>query len=157
MISVFGASTFALGGVVRAFWRAFCQLPAVFWGGLFDPGFFYCFFWLFSAACLFFGDFVLGRRPRIFGGIRVWTVAGPVGSFGLFRLREGGHIFTVEEKLELHMTVHKCEIFMHDGAQCHRSRSVTTFLKSGGEGRGSRLAWWRSGLGSCWGSVDGGW
>ena len=36
----------------------------------------------------------------------------------------------LEEKLELHMTVHNCEIFMHDGAPCHRSKIVTTFLKS---------------------------
>ena len=28
------------------------------------------------------------------------------------------------------MTVHNCEIFMHDGAPCHRSKIVTTFLKS---------------------------
>ena len=36
----------------------------------------------------------------------------------------------MKEKLELHMAVHDCEIFMHDGAPCHRAKIVTDFLKT---------------------------
>jgi len=36
----------------------------------------------------------------------------------------------VKEKLELHMAVHNCEIFMHDGAPCHQAKIVTDFLKT---------------------------
>jgi len=36
----------------------------------------------------------------------------------------------MKEKLELHMAVHNCEIFMHDGAPCHRGKIVTDFLKT---------------------------
>ena len=58
------------------------------------------------------------------------------GTAGLFFLPKGvamngqRYLQLLEEKLELHMTVHNCEIFMHDGAPCHRSKIVTTFLKS---------------------------
>jgi len=34
------------------------------------------------------------------------------------------------ELLVMHMTIHRCEIFMHDGAPCHRSRVVNNFLAS---------------------------
>ena len=30
----------------------------------------------------------------------------------------------------LHMVIHKCKIFMQNGAPCHRSKIVTQFLKS---------------------------
>ena len=33
-------------------------------------------------------------------------------------------------KLELHMAVHKCSVFMQDGAPCHRAKIVTQFLKA---------------------------
>ena len=33
----------------------------------------------------------------------------------------------LQEKLQLHMTVHQCDIFMHDGAPCHRIRVVKKF------------------------------
>jgi len=36
----------------------------------------------------------------------------------------------MKEKLELHMAVHNCEIFMHDGALYHRATIVTDFLKT---------------------------
>ena len=31
------------------------------------------------------------------------------------------YVKVLQEKLQLHMTVHQCDIFMHDGAPCHRS------------------------------------
>ena len=36
----------------------------------------------------------------------------------------------LKNKLELHMTVHNCTVFMQDGAPCHRAKIVTQFLKS---------------------------
>ena len=39
------------------------------------------------------------------------------------------YVNVLQEKLQLHMTVHQCDIFMHDGAPCHRSRVVKKFLR----------------------------
>ena len=36
----------------------------------------------------------------------------------------------LKNKLELHMAVHKCSVFMQDGAPCHRAKIVTQFLKA---------------------------
>ena len=36
----------------------------------------------------------------------------------------------LKNKLELHMAVHKCSVFMQDGAPCHRAKIVTQFLKT---------------------------
>ena len=36
----------------------------------------------------------------------------------------------LKNKLELHMAVHNCTVFMQDGAPCHRAKIVTQFLKS---------------------------
>ena len=35
----------------------------------------------------------------------------------------------LKDKLEQYMTIHKCKIFMQDGALCHRPKIVTQFLK----------------------------
>ena len=35
----------------------------------------------------------------------------------------------LQEKLQLHMVVHKCTTFMQDGAPCHISKIVSRFLK----------------------------
>ena len=35
----------------------------------------------------------------------------------------------LKDKLELHMAIHKCKIFMQDGAPCHRSKIVTQFFE----------------------------
>ena len=35
----------------------------------------------------------------------------------------------LQEKLQLHMVVHKCTTFMQDGAPCHGSKIVSEFLK----------------------------
>ena len=34
----------------------------------------------------------------------------------------------LKNKLELHMTVHNCTVFMQHGAPCHRAKNVTQFL-----------------------------
>ena len=36
----------------------------------------------------------------------------------------------LKNKLELHIAVHKCSVFMQDGAPCHRAKIVTQFLKA---------------------------
>ena len=40
------------------------------------------------------------------------------------------YVDLLKDKLELHVAIHKCKIFMQDGAPCHRSKIVTEFLKS---------------------------
>ena len=34
----------------------------------------------------------------------------------------------LEDKREIHMTFQECNMFMHDGAPCHRSKLVSNFL-----------------------------
>ena len=48
------------------------------------------------------------------------------------------YVKVLQEKLQLHMTVHQCEIFMRDGVPCHRSRVVKKFL---GEKNIRQLDW----------------
>ena len=38
------------------------------------------------------------------------------------------YVNLLREKLQLHMAVHHCSVFMHDGASCHRSKMVQSFL-----------------------------
>ena len=35
----------------------------------------------------------------------------------------------LKSKLELHMAVHNCQIFMHNGAPCHQTKLVKIFLE----------------------------
>ena len=35
----------------------------------------------------------------------------------------------MKEKLQLHMPVHECTIFMQDGAPCHRSKIAKEYFK----------------------------
>ena len=39
------------------------------------------------------------------------------------------YVDLLKDKLELHMNVHNCNIFMQDGAPCHGSKIVSEFLK----------------------------
>ena len=58
------------------------------------------------------------------------------GTAGLFFLPPGTiingqkYLDLLKNKLELHMAVHKCSVFMQDGAPCHRAKIVTQFLKA---------------------------
>ena len=38
------------------------------------------------------------------------------------------YVQMLSEKLKLHMQVHTCQIFMQDGAHCHRSKVAKYFL-----------------------------
>ena len=40
------------------------------------------------------------------------------------------YVDLLKDKLELYMVIHKCKIFMQDGALRHRSKTVTQFLES---------------------------
>ena len=35
----------------------------------------------------------------------------------------------LKDKLEIHMVIHECNMFMQDGAPCHRLKLVSDFLK----------------------------
>ena len=66
----------------------------------------------------------------------VWGAMSAAGTGGLYFLTSGTtlngekYVKVLQEKLQLHtgMTVHQCDIFMHDGAPCHRSRVAKKFL-----------------------------
>jgi len=64
----------------------------------------------------------------IWGAISEHGVAGV--SFLLPGTTMNGHRYVelLAEKLNIHMAVHNCTIFMQDGAPCHRSKVAKTFL-----------------------------
>ena len=39
------------------------------------------------------------------------------------------YVNLLKSKLELHMRVHNCDIFMHDGAPCHQNKVVKNFVE----------------------------
>ena len=57
----------------------------------------------------------------------VWGAMSAAGTGGHYFLTPGAtmngekYVKVLQEKLQLHMIVHQCDIFMHDGAPCHRS------------------------------------
>jgi len=59
----------------------------------------------------------------------IWGAISTQGTAGLFFLDPGTamngkkYLELMNEKLELHMAVHNCEIFMQDGASCHQAKS----------------------------------
>jgi len=68
--------------------------------------------------------------------VMIWGAISTQGTAGLFFLDPGTtmngkkYLELIKEKLESHMAVHNCEIFMHDGAPCCRAKIVTNFLKT---------------------------
>ena len=64
----------------------------------------------------------------------VWGAMSAAGTGKFYFLTPGTtindekYVKVLQEKLQLHMTVHQCDIFMHDGVPCHRSRVVKKFL-----------------------------
>jgi len=67
--------------------------------------------------------------------VMIWGTISTQGTAGLFFLDPGTtmngkkYLELMKQKLELHMAVHSCEIFMHDGAPCHRAKSSRTFSR----------------------------
>ena len=74
----------------------------------------------------------------------VWGAMSAAGTGGLYFLTPGTtmngekYVKVLQEKLQLHMTVHQCDICMHDVAPCHPSRVVKKFL---GEKNIRQLEW----------------
>ena len=71
----------------------------------------------------------------------IWGAMSTIGTAGLYSppppppgttMNGKKYVNLLEEKLELHMQVHQCTIFMLDGAPCHRSKLASAFLKSKG-------------------------
>ena len=68
--------------------------------------------------------------------VMIWGGMSQNGTAGLFFLPTGTtmngqrYLDLLKNKLELHMAVHNCTVFMQDGAPCHRAKIVTQFLKS---------------------------
>ena len=66
--------------------------------------------------------------------IMVWGAFSQNGTAGLYFLPQKTtmngqkYLDLLKEKLNIHMTIHQCSIFMHDGAPCHRSKMVKNFL-----------------------------
>lgn len=64
----------------------------------------------------------------------IWGAMSKSGTAGLYFLPQGTtmngakYVELLREKLKLHMYIHQCSIFMHDGAPCHRSKVVQNFL-----------------------------
>ena len=65
----------------------------------------------------------------------IWGAMSKNGAAGLNFLNPGTTMNgakykeLLNDKLKLHMEVHNTKIFMHDGAPCHRSKTVAEFLK----------------------------
>ena len=67
--------------------------------------------------------------------VMVWGAMSTQGTAGLFfdpgtTMNGKKYLELMKEKLELHMAVHNCKIFMYDGAPCHWAKIVTDFLKT---------------------------
>jgi len=68
--------------------------------------------------------------------VMIWAAISIQGMASLFFLDPGTttngkkYLELMKEKMELHMAVHNCKIFMHYGAPYHRAKIVTDFLKT---------------------------
>ena len=66
----------------------------------------------------------------------VWGAISIKGTAGFFFLKPGTtmngkrYLNLMKEKLQLHMSLHNCTIFMQDRAPCHRSKIVTYFFRA---------------------------
>ena len=66
--------------------------------------------------------------------IWIWETMPVIGTAVLHFLPAGvtmngsQYVKLLQEKLLLHIAVHQCSVFMHDGATCHRSKVVQSFL-----------------------------
>lgn len=66
----------------------------------------------------------------------VWGAMSVNGTAGLYFLEQNvtmngeKYLDLLKDKLQLHMSVHKCTVFMHDGAPCHKTKKVSEYLRS---------------------------
>ena len=67
--------------------------------------------------------------------IMVWETMSAHGKAGLYFLQPGTtmndakYLDLLKDKLEIHTMVYDCNVFMNDGAPCHRTKSVKNFLQ----------------------------
>ena len=67
--------------------------------------------------------------------LMMWGAMPAKGTAGLYFLphsmtMNGSRYLNVsKKKLELHMNVHQCDTFIHNGRPCHRSKLVSSFLQ----------------------------
>ena len=65
----------------------------------------------------------------------VWGAMSARGTSGICFLQPGTtingakYLDLLKDKLEIHMVVHDCNVFMLNGAPCHRAKSVKSFLR----------------------------
>ena len=68
-------------------------------------------------------------------GVMIWGAMSSNGTAGFFLLPIGTTMNGVkyremlEDKLEIYMTIHECNMLMQDSAPCHPSKLVSDFLK----------------------------
>lgn len=64
----------------------------------------------------------------------VWGAMSAMGTAGLYFLEKSKtmngdrYLDLLKSKLNIHMAVHGCDTFMHDGAPCHRCKKVSGYL-----------------------------
>ena len=63
----------------------------------------------------------------------IWGAMSVNGTAALYFLpgmtmNDSRYVNLLREELQLHMAVHQCLVYMHDGAPCHRSKVVQSFL-----------------------------
>ena len=67
--------------------------------------------------------------------IMVWEAMAAQRTAGRYFLQPGTtmngtkYLNLLKDKLEIHMMVHDCNVFMHDDAPCHRAKSVKNLLQ----------------------------
>ena len=65
----------------------------------------------------------------------IWEAISSHGTAGLYfvppntTINGPRHVEMLEQKLDLHMHIHECNRFMHDGASCDRSKVACEFLR----------------------------
>ena len=65
----------------------------------------------------------------------IWGAMPARGTAGLYfeentAMNYEKYLAMLKDKLNIHINVHQCNVFMQDGAPCHRAKKVTEYLKS---------------------------
>ena len=65
----------------------------------------------------------------------IWGAMSAPGTAGLYFMEKNTimnsekYLAMLKEKLNIHINVHQCNVFMQDGAPCHYAKKVTVYLK----------------------------
>ena len=66
----------------------------------------------------------------------IWGAMSALGTAGLYFVEKNTIMNSekyqtmLKDKLNIHINVHQCNVFMHDGAPCHHAKKVTEYLKN---------------------------